>query len=136
MTSVFVDSNIFIYTAGTAHEHKEPCIQFLTQIAKGSVHAVTSCEVLQEIIYRYWRIKEQTLGMRIVEHITALIPAILPVTRTDILRTKELLVQYPAITPRDALHAAVMLHHSIPTICSYDKHFDRINSITRITPQA
>ena len=135
MKTVFVDSNIFMYAAGKAHAHKEPSVRFLLRIAEGDMQAVTSCEVLQEIIYRYWSIKEQDIGMRIVDHIIALIPAILPVTRADILRAKELLIQSPTITPRDALHAAVMLRHQIPTICTFDKHFDRIDGIKRLTPQ-
>jgi len=35
---------------------------------------------------------------------------------------------------RDALHAAVVMHEGFDAICSYDRDFDAITTITRVEP--
>lgn len=58
---ILIDSNIFMYAAGTPHPNKEPSATFLDQVAIGEVDAVIDAEVLQEILHRYraisrWRV--------------------------------------------------------------------------------
>ena len=43
---VFVDSNIFMYAAGSENPHKVPCLTFLHRVAAGTEEACTSVEVL------------------------------------------------------------------------------------------
>jgi predicted nucleic acid-binding protein len=50
---ILIDSNIFMYAAGTSHPHKEPSATFLEQVAIGEVDAVIDAEVLQENLHRY-----------------------------------------------------------------------------------
>ncbi len=38
------------------------------------------------------------------------------------------------VRPRDAIHAAVMLRTGVRTIVSYDRHFDELPGIDRVTP--
>ncbi len=40
------------------------------------------------------------------------------------------------LVARDALHAAVALHHKAAAICSYDRDFDRIDGLIRVEPPA
>ncbi len=41
----------------------------------------------------------------------------------------------PSNDTRDAIHAAVMQHHKIRELYSYDRDFDQIPVITRLEPQ-
>jgi len=38
------------------------------------------------------------------------------------------------VMARDALHAAVVMHEGFDAICSYDRDFDAITTITRVEP--
>lgn len=134
MKHVFVDTNIFIYASGDSHPHKEPSHRLLEKVAVNQIEAVSNTEVLQEILYRYWAIKEKERGSYILERIVRIVPLILPVNKKDVIRAKGLLEKYPQIEPRDAIHAATMLERDIKSICSYDRHFDQIREIKRIEP--
>lgn len=134
MNTIFVDTNIFIYASGAPSSYKKPSEDILIKIARNQLKAVTSTEVLQEIFYRYYSIKEQEKGFILFDDCIKIIPIILPVTKQDILKSKEMLQKYSLLPPRDAVHAAVMLNRSIKTICSYDKHLDEIKELKRIEP--
>lgn len=134
MKNVFIDTNILIYASGKPHPHKEPSLQFLLKIAEGKITAVTNTEVLQEILYYYWKSKEAALGFQIIEKVITIIPLVLPVTKNDVILAKTLLQEYRHIEPRDAVHSAVMFNRGLKIICTYDTHFDTIKELKRLTP--
>ncbi|MYD86519.1 MAG: type II toxin-antitoxin system VapC family toxin [Acidobacteria bacterium] len=43
---------------------------------------------------------------------------------------------HATVPPRDAIHTAVMLRTGVRTIVSYDRHFDELPGIVRVTPGA
>ena len=131
---VFVDTNIFMYAAGAMHPHKAPSIQLLTRMAGDDVESVSDAEMLQELLHRYWAIKQLDHGLVLCDQAVHTIPTILPVHVADVLMAKQLLAQHPEIEPRDAVHAAVMLNHGITHLYSYDHHFDAIPGLTRLEP--
>lgn len=135
MKLVFIDTNIFIYSAGDNHPHKAPSLHMLEQIASGRIKAVTSAEVLQEILYRYAAIKDIERGFAVFDNCLKIISVVLPLTKQDIVSSRQLLQRYPSISARDAAHIAVMLGRGIKIICSYDKHFDLVKEIERIEPR-
>lgn len=132
---VFVDANIFMYTVGVLHPHKAPSIRLLESIAGDGVESVTDAEVLQELLYRYWAIKQLAQGVAICDQAVRVIQTILPVGLSDVSVAKQLLMQHRTIEPRDAIHAAVMLNHGLTHLYSYDQHFDRIPGLTRLVPK-
>jgi len=135
MRPIFVDTNIFIYASGDPHPCKNPSKHILEKIARNQLKAVTSCEVLQEILHRYCVIKDPIRGFAIFDDCIKIIPVILPITKQDILRARGILQEYSSVEARDATHAAVMLNRGVKTICSYDRHFDKIKQIKRIQPE-
>lgn len=134
MKITFLDTNIFIYASGDPHPHKNPCQHILERIAADQIKAVTSTEVLREILYRYGAIKDHKRGFMIFDACVQIVPIILPVMKQDILKAREILERYSSIQARDAIHAAVMLNRGIKTIYSYDKHYDQIKEIERVEP--
>lgn len=131
---VFIDANIPMYAAGEAHPHKEPSLQLLEQVAAGRLRAVTDSEVLQEILYRFWALKLLPKALEVFDHFLLAVPVVLPVTKRDMARAKAILVQETGLPPRDAVHAAVLLNNGLKSICSYDRHFDRVPGIRRMEP--
>lgn len=134
MRPIFVDSNIFIYAAGQPHPHKEPSKYFLEKVAKNQIKAITSTEALQEILHRYCVINDRPRGFAIFDDCIQIITVVLPLTKQDILKARQVMEKYPSVDARDAIHISVMLNRGIKTICTYDKHFDKIEGIKRIEP--
>lgn len=118
---VFVDSNIPMYAAGATHPNKAPSLKFFEMAHAGALQAVTSAEVLQEILHRYHRLGEDDLAVRIYELTAQLCAEIVPVTVAD----TDLCAQLIGVgSVRDALHVAVMRNNGIDTIATYDQGFD------------
>ena len=68
MKRVFIDTNIAMYWGGSESIYKEPCGRILGAIAREELHGVISAEVLREILYRFWYLKDMTNGWRIFDH--------------------------------------------------------------------
>lgn len=131
---VFVDTNILIYAAGREHSAKAACLRFLRDVGSGQIDATLDAEVLQELLYRYWRVGAVHEGLQLCDHALHVIPDVRPVTKADVMVARRLLDEQPTIEPRDAIHAAVMLNHGLTHLYSYDHHFDLISGLKRLEP--
>ncbi len=47
----FIDTNVFLYAAGSAHPHRERCAKVLRRVADGKLDATINSEVIQETLY-------------------------------------------------------------------------------------
>lgn len=85
------------------------------------------------MLHRYRALKRWHDGKQVYDFARQLFPNVLPIS--EILdRARRLMDQYPSMMSRDAVHAAVVLHEGLDSICSYDRDFDRIKEITRTQP--
>lgn len=132
---IFVDVNILMYAAGRNHPYKAPCLHALELIENRQLASVADVEVLQEVLYRYWHIGQLEKGLRLYDDFEALVPEIFEVTVRDMDRARFLLQRKRSMSPRDALHVAVMLNHRVREILSVDSDFDGIAGIRRIDPK-
>lgn len=131
---VFIDSNIPMYVAGRDHPSREPSRRFLEEVRSGLVEGCTSTEVLQEILYRYFALKRPDLAEQVYDLFVQLCPTVFPVTLADTDRARILLSRGLGIGVRDAVHAAVMLNNDVLRIATFDRAFDRMEQIERLTP--
>jgi predicted nucleic acid-binding protein len=133
----FLDTNIFMYAAGREHPLKGPCVAILRRVALEELEALTSAEVLQEILYRYSAIGERERGLHLARLAVDQVGGeVLPVTLADMHRAFDLVARYgTTITSRDAVHAATTLNYGLKHIISVDSHFDVIEGITRVDPR-
>ncbi len=46
---------------------------------------------------------------------------------------REIVLGHPELTARDAVHVAVMREHGIGEILSFDRHFDSLPGVTRLS---
>jgi predicted nucleic acid-binding protein len=129
---VFIDTNIAMYAAGSAHPHREPALRFLARVQAGEIEGWTNAEVLQEVLHRYWSEKRLEFGLAVYERFAGICPRVLDVTLADLDRACHILSQVSNVGVRDAIHAAVMLNHGIHHIATFDRDFDRIPGIERI----
>lgn len=134
MTTVFLDSNVFLYAAGAGHPLRAPCQALLARIADGTLTATTSVEVVQEVMHVVARRGRRDQAAEIGEALLALFPGLLPVTPSIVSRACEIFRRHPHLPVRDALHAATMIENAIGTIVTADRHLDGIDGIRRIDP--
>ncbi|MDP3722932.1 MAG: type II toxin-antitoxin system VapC family toxin [Candidatus Omnitrophota bacterium] len=133
--TVFIDVNVIMYAAGGSHPHQAPSQRLLEGVLQGRVEAISDTEILQELLYRFWRLNKVELGAQLVRQVVEILPNLLPVESRDGVLAAALLNQHPVIEPRDAIHAAVMLNHGLTRLYSYDHHFDHIPGLTRLVPK-
>lgn len=131
---VFLDSNVFIYAAGTESPLKGPCVGILRRVAVGEIDATTSAEVVQEIHHVFRRRGRLADGVSLGRDVLRLFPGLLPITRADVLRSGDILAARPQLSPRDALHAATALNNGITTIVSADPNLGHVDGLTRLHP--
>ena len=129
---VFIDSNIPMYVAGAAHQNRGAALHFLERVRSRAVEGCTSPDVLQEILYRYSAMGRRTLGAEVYDLFVQLCPVVFDVTLADTDGARQLLLDYPGLSTRDCVHAAVMQSHELAVIASFDTGFDRIAGIQRL----
>lgn len=129
----FVDSNIPMYIVGRDHPLKLPARRALERAASLRERLVTDAEVYQEILHRYTAINRRDAIPPAFDLLDRVVDDVFPVREPDVRRAKDLLLAIQGISARDALHAAVMEHHDIRRLMSFDTGFDDIPGIERIT---
>lgn len=134
---VFLDTNVFLYAAGADAALREPCARVLREVAAGRLLALTSTEVVQELIYVLQRRQRLQDGLRLARGVMGLFSELLPVRQVEMVRACDLLSRRQTLSTRDAVHAATMLNHGISQIISADQHFDQLTEegILRISPE-
>jgi len=133
-SAYFLDTCIPIYAAGRDHPYREPCTRIVLAAADGKLEAVTDAEVIQEIAYRFHAIRRRAEGLKLAEAFLSLVEAVLPVTRREVTRSLQLQRTYPFLSPRDAIHIAVMEGAGLNRIITADRHFDRVKEVEGVDP--
>ena len=73
-------------------------------------------------------------GLRAFDQMMQIFPEAFPIERKDSLLARSLLQRHPALSPRDAIHAATVLNHDLEAIVSADRAFDQVSEIKRLDP--
>ena len=121
-----------MYVAGKEHPHREPSRHLLAKVQSGQIEGCTSVEVLQEILYRYSALRRPDLAQEVYEVFVQICPVVLSVTLAETDLARNLLGEVEGISARDAIHAAVMMHHDLEWIATFDSGFDNVPGIRRL----
>lgn len=132
--TVFLDTAVLLYAAGGEHPLREPCRRLLRRVADGELEAVTSAEVVQEILHRFTRIGQPQVGSALARASLDLLAPVLPLTHSLMRRVPDLVDRYPRLAARDLVHVATCLHEGIAAIVSPDRGFDGVDGLRRIDP--
>jgi predicted nucleic acid-binding protein len=131
---LFLDTTIFLHAVGKHPQLRNACQIIIEQAAAAKLPATTNTEVVQEVLYVLARRKLQREALELSGHVLALFDDMLPVTRRDMTRARQLLEQLPHLPVRDAVHAATMQTAQIREVVTTDKDFDSIESLKRVDP--
>jgi len=132
--TVFIDTAVFMYAAGAEHALREPCRQVLLRSRAGQLAAVTSGEVVQEILHRFTGSARHADGVRLARATLQMFRPVLAVDDAIMRRTCELADAHPGARARDLVHVATCLVHDLTAIVSPDEDFDRIGEVPRTAP--
>jgi predicted nucleic acid-binding protein len=131
---ILVDSNLPMYLVGAPHPHKADARRLLEEAASARERLVTDAEVLQEILHRYVAIARRDAIQPAFEVLLGVVDEVFPIELEDAQAAKEIVLGLSGLSARDALHVAVMRHHGIERIMTFDGGFDGVPGLTRIGP--
>ena len=129
---IFIDSNIPMYLIGANHPHKLRVSTVLEDFLLKGERLVTSAEVMQEILHRFSAIERRDLIEPALTALLTMVDEVISIGQDDCARAHTILLRYPALSARDALHAAVMQINDIDRIFSFDRGFDVLPHLKRI----
>jgi uncharacterized protein len=130
---ILVDSNIPMYLVGATHGHKSDARRLLEKAVSERQRLVTDAEVLQEILHRYVAIDRRDAIQPAFDALLGIVDQVLAVDRSIAERAKQIVLGYRQLSARDAVHLAVMEHHGIERIMTFDSGFDAFPGITRLS---
>jgi hypothetical protein len=129
---VFIDSNVAMYLVGAAHPNKVDAQRRLEALVSARTRLVTDAEALNEILHRYAAIDRRGYIQLAMDALLRVVDDVLAVDRDSMERAKQLVLQYPTLPVRVALHSAVMQQHGIDTLLSFDTAFERVPGLVRL----
>ncbi|HVR95922.1 MAG TPA: type II toxin-antitoxin system VapC family toxin [Thermoanaerobaculia bacterium] len=130
---ILIDSNIPMYLVGAAHPHKVAAQRALERLIEADERLVTDAEVLQEILHRYTTSQRRDAIQPAFDALLSVVAEVFPVDAVTAKKAKDFILASPSISARDALHLAVMEQHGIQRILSFDRDFDQIPGIIRLS---
>jgi predicted nucleic acid-binding protein len=129
---IFVDANVPMFLIGADHPHKHAAQRMLERVAIQRERLVSDAEVFQEILHRYVAIRRRDAIQPAFDALSAIVDEIVAIESTTVERAKDLVLGYPALSARDAVHVAVMQERGISRLMSFDAGFDVVPGLTRI----
>jgi predicted nucleic acid-binding protein len=129
---IFIDSNIPMYLVGGEHPNKDAARRLVERAVLAEERLITDAEVLQEILHRYTAIQRRDAIGPAFDALLGLVDAVLPIELADVQRARTLLTT-PSLQARDSIHVAVMQRHRVERILSFDRAFDEVPGIVRLS---
>ena len=132
--TVFIDTAVVMYANGASHPLREACRSIMIQVGDGRLEAVTSAEVVQEILHRFVSVRRPEIGIAMARLTMDAFAPVLPITHALMRRVPDLAARYPSLSARDLVHAATCIHEGISEIITPDRGFDQVAELRRIDP--
>ncbi len=133
--SLFIDTAVIMYAGGGDHPLREPCRQIIERVGAGELDAVTSVEVVQEIVHRFMAMRRPDIAGTMARRTMDTFAPVIPMTHALMRRVPDLIDRYPTLSARDLVHVATCLHEGISEIVSPDRGFDVVREIRRVAPE-
>jgi len=129
---IFVDANIPMYLIGAPHPNRQRGSLLIRQVEQLGVPLVTDAEVFQEICHRYSAQGRREFIQPGFDALSQLTDHVFPIEFRNVQDAKDLMASHRQVSARDALHVAVMRHHGVEQVMSFDSGFDAIPGIHRL----
>lgn len=121
-----------MYLIGSEHPNRQRSDLLIREVERRGVPLVTDAEVFQEICHRYSALGRREFIQPGFDALSQLTDVVFPIEFQNVEDAKDLLANHRQVSARDALHVAVMRHHGVEQVLSFDSGFDRIAGIHRL----
>jgi len=121
-----------MYLIGVARPHKPEAQVILERLIAAGERLVTDAEVLQEILHRYTAIEKRDAIGPALQVTLDIVDEVYPIEKPEVLRAGEIAQNRALLSARDVVHIAGIERHSIRSILSFDRDFDRWPGLQRI----
>lgn len=134
----YLDTNVILrYLTRDDPVKAQACYDFFQRVKTGEEVVITCEAVITEVVYvlastKQYRLSREDVRARLVP-ILSLKGLHLPLQRVY-LQALDIYVEHPRLDFEDALLVAHMAKRKVKEIVSYDEDFDRVPSVTRVTP--
>jgi hypothetical protein len=122
-----------MYLVGAPHPHKSDAQRLLEKLVSERQRLVTDAEGLQEILHRYFAINRRDAIQPAFDALLGIVDQVLAIDQADAERAKQIVMGNRQLSARDAVHLAVMEHHGIDRILTFDSEFDGFPGVTRLS---
>lgn len=129
---ILVDVNVPMYLVGADQHAKVRARAAVERLVSAGERLVTDAEVLQEILHRYVAIRRLDAIEPCTSALLAIVDDVLPIELEDV-RRASVIVRSSTLAARDALHLAVMQRHGVGRILTFDRAFDAIPGVERLS---
>jgi predicted nucleic acid-binding protein len=129
--SVFIDTAVIMYAGGAPHAMRGPCQDLLTAVVERRIEAVTSAEVIQEILHRFIAIGRAQIGATMAETALDIFAPVLAINEAIMRKMPPLVVKYEGLSARDLVHVATCQVAEIDLIVSPDRGLDVVTEVQR-----
>jgi uncharacterized protein len=129
---IFIDSNIPMYLVGSPHPHKADARRMIEQCIMERQRLVTDAEVLREILHRYAAIQRRDAIQPAFDALLGIVDEVIAIDKSAAQRAKEIVLGHGRLSPRDAIHLAVMEQRGVRQIISFAAGFDGYPGIERL----
>jgi uncharacterized protein len=121
-----------MYLVGGTHSHRAESQILVEHLIAAGQRLVTDAEVFQEILHRYISMNRRDAIGPTIQALLDIVDDVFAVEKSDVLRAAEIVQNRASFSARDAVHIAVMEHHGVQSILSFDADFDRWPGLKRI----
>ncbi|MBM4184941.1 MAG: type II toxin-antitoxin system VapC family toxin [Gemmatimonadetes bacterium] len=129
---IFVDANVPMYLVGAEHPNKLVAKRKLEAALQARERLITDVGVLQEILHRYGAIERRDAIQPAFDVVLAIVDDVYPIELENVERAKGLVLERRSLSALDAIHVAVMEHHDVTRILSFDSGFDAVPGLQRV----
>ena len=108
----------------------------MAQLGVNSGEYTIDTELLQEILHVYTLRGERDRAFRTFDRLITLFPQSIPMTAEEASVAREVLERYPLLSPRDAIHVAVVSTQRLEGIVTTDSAFGQVQGLSVYDPIA
>lgn len=123
----YIDATVALYAASRAQRYKTAAVEVLRAVASGSLEAVTSAAVIEDITYRFAGLGRPDEGLDLAEQFMRVVPVVFELTPSDLSRAFALLRAEPRLPFRVALHGAIMQNHGVKAVITVENAFELLS---------